>query len=152
MKSNMNMLTMGLSTWFAVITVAAIALFIVVYKRFERKKDDEKELISEFDAESCVTGVTSPNVVKLDLDFAASTKHFGGTPSPAPSPPRPDEDGLDAPAIQLMMENSGHTLVTSSSSSPSVHPSAPAQTSSTSASSSKPQALPRSSTRTPVRN
>ena len=83
-------------------------------------------------------GVTSPNVVKLDLDFAASTKHYGGTPSPPPSPPRPDEDGLDAPAIQLMMENSGHTLVTSSSSnsSPSIHSSEPAQTSSTSASSS----------------
>ena len=113
-----------------------VLLFYLSVVCLQRKKDDEKELISEFDAESCVTGGTSPNVVKLDFDFAASTKHYGGTPSPPPSPPRPDEDGLDAPGIQLMMENSGHTLVTSSSSSPSVHPSAPAQTSSTSASSS----------------
>ena len=90
----------------------------------QRKKDDEKELLSDFDAESAVVSqvTSSPDVVKVDLDFAASTKHYGKE-NPPPSPPKADEDGLNAPAIQLMMENSGHTLVTSddSSSSLSVH-------------------------------
>ncbi len=88
----------------------------------QRRKEDRKELFTEFDAESGDS--TDAALRKLDEEFASSTKHYGLESSLTPPPlPRPDEDGLDAPAVQRMMEQSRHTAP----SQPGVHaaPAAP---------------------------
>lgn len=124
--ASMQTLTISLSVWFAVITVGVIALLVVVYRRFERRDEDQKELISDFDAESAYSAGTRSGKAHVELDFASTAP---GSPPTGVTTPARDEDGLDAPAVQVMMENSSHAAAgVHSTTTPVPTPSSPNET------------------------
>jgi len=76
MPGSVNTLIVTLGVWFGVITIAVLALLIVVWRKFEVRKEDTTDLITSMEADCGVNG-THSRILQMDLDFAASTKHYG---------------------------------------------------------------------------
>lgn len=64
-------IAIGLSTWFAVLTIAAVVLLVVVYKRLHTKEELQRPLTSNADEEAAIDDLVdqlAQQASVLDLD------------------------------------------------------------------------------------
>jgi hypothetical protein len=75
-------LIVGLSTWFAVLTVAAVVLLVVVYKRLHRKDDMKRPLTanSGTDEEAAIDDLVEQLAEQVvDMDAKSTTGRISPT-------------------------------------------------------------------------